>query len=70
MEAALLSTRRRHAPRGLDGGGPGRPGSQRLIEASGAVKELEGCFSIAVRPGDVIEIETPGGGGFGRVESD
>jgi 5-oxoprolinase (ATP-hydrolysing) len=70
MEAALLSTRRRHAPRGLDGGGPGRPGSQRLIEASGAVKELEGCFSIAVRPGDVIEIETPGGGGYGRVVSD
>jgi 5-oxoprolinase (ATP-hydrolysing) len=67
MEAALLSTRRRHAPRGLAGGGPGQPGSQRLIGASGTVKELEGCFSIAVRPGDVIEIETPGGGGYGRV---
>jgi 5-oxoprolinase (ATP-hydrolysing) len=39
-----------------------------LIAASGAVKELEGCFSIAVRPGDIIEIETPGGGGYGRVE--
>jgi N-methylhydantoinase B/oxoprolinase/acetone carboxylase alpha subunit len=37
-----------------------------LIEASGAVKELPGRFSITVRPGDVIEIETPGGGGFGR----
>ena len=70
LEAALLSTRRRHAPQGLAGGGAGQPGSQRLIEASGAVKELEGCFSIAVRPGDVIEIETPGGGGYGRVESD
>jgi 5-oxoprolinase (ATP-hydrolysing) len=70
MQAALLSTRRRHAPQGLAGGGPGLPGSQRLIEASGAVKELEGCFSIAVRPGDVIEIETPGGGGYGRAVSD
>jgi len=70
MEAALLSTRRRHAPQGLEGGGPGLPGSQRLIEASGAVKELEGCFSIAVRPGDVIEIETPGGGGYGHAVSD
>jgi 5-oxoprolinase (ATP-hydrolysing) len=70
MEVALLSTRRRHAPQGLAGGAPAQPGSQRLIEASGTVKEREGCFSIAVRPGDVIEIETPGGGGYGRVVSD
>jgi 5-oxoprolinase (ATP-hydrolysing) len=68
MEAALLSTRRTVAPQGLAGGEPGLPGRQRLIAASGAVKELEGCFSIAVRPGDVIEIETPGGGGYGRVD--
>jgi 5-oxoprolinase (ATP-hydrolysing) len=66
MEVALLSTRRQHAPQGLAGGGPALPGSQRLIEASGAVKELSGCFSITLRPGDAIEIETPGGGGYGR----
>ena len=66
MEAALLSTRREHAPQGIAGGGPALPGRQRLIERSGAVKELPGCFSITVQPGDVIEIETPGGGGFGR----
>jgi len=66
MEAALLSTRRDHAPQGLAGGAPALAGSQRLIEASGAVKELPGCFSITVRPGDAIEIETPGGGGYGR----
>ncbi len=66
MEAALLSTRRDHAPQGLAGGGPALAGSQRLIEAAGAVKELSGCFSITVRPGDAIEIETPGGGGYGR----
>jgi 5-oxoprolinase (ATP-hydrolysing) len=65
MEAALLSTRRQHSPQGLSGGGAALPGSQRLIEANGAVKELPGCFSITVRPGDAIEIETPGGGGFG-----
>jgi 5-oxoprolinase (ATP-hydrolysing) len=65
MEAALLSTRREIPPQGVAGGGPGAPGRQRLISADGAVKELSGCFSIAVRPGDRIEIETPGGGGFG-----
>jgi 5-oxoprolinase (ATP-hydrolysing) len=65
MEAALLSTRRGHAPAGLAGGGAGQAGRQRLIGASGAAKDLPGCFSITVRPGEAIEIETPGGGGFG-----
>jgi 5-oxoprolinase (ATP-hydrolysing) len=36
-----------------------------LIAASGAVKELPGCFSVTVGAGDLIEIETPGGGGHG-----
>jgi 5-oxoprolinase (ATP-hydrolysing) len=65
MEAALLSTRREHAPRGVAGGSSAKPGRQRLITAAGAVKDLPGCFSLAVQPGDAIEIETPGGGGFG-----
>jgi 5-oxoprolinase (ATP-hydrolysing) len=43
-----------------------------LLAADGAVKELPGCFSVTVAAGDVIEIETPGGGGFGSrgVEAD
>ncbi|MGI9170590.1 MAG: hydantoinase B/oxoprolinase family protein, partial [Caulobacteraceae bacterium] len=65
MRAALLSTRREHAPRGLAGGGAGKRGRQRLLSVDGGVKELPGCFSLEVRAGDVIEIETPGGGGFG-----
>ena len=40
-------------------------GEQRLITPDGAVKELPGCFSVTVQLGDVIEIKTPGGGGFG-----
>jgi 5-oxoprolinase (ATP-hydrolysing) len=65
MEAALLSTRRINAPQGLAGGGPARAGAQRLIDSSGGVRELPGLFSITVGPGDAIEIETPGGGGYG-----
>ncbi len=65
MEAALLSTRRSHSPAGGGGGAGGLSGKQRLIGADGAVKELPGCFRLLVQPGDVIEIETPGGGGFG-----
>ncbi len=66
MEAALLSSRRSHSPQGICGGGAALPGRQRLRTADGAVRELTGCFSISVRPGDVVEIETPGGGGFGH----
>jgi 5-oxoprolinase (ATP-hydrolysing) len=68
MEAALLSSRRQNAPQGIAGGGPALAGRQRLIAANGAVKELAGCFSVTVEPGDMIEIETPGGGGFGSPE--
>ncbi|MDR3506376.1 MAG: hydantoinase B/oxoprolinase family protein, partial [Caulobacteraceae bacterium] len=68
MEAALLSTRRDHAPQGLVGGDPALAGRQRLIKADGAVKDLAGCFSVSVTAGDMIEIETPGGGGFGPVQ--
>ena len=67
LQAALLSTRREYAPRGIGGGGDALPGCSRLIEAGGAVRELPGCFSITVQPGDAVEIETPGGGGFGSV---
>lgn len=70
MEAALLSSRRLNAPQGLAGGGAGLPGAQRWITASGEVRELSGCFSVTVQPGDVIEIETPGGGGFGPTPAD
>jgi 5-oxoprolinase (ATP-hydrolysing) len=65
MEAALLSSRRDHAPQGIRGGGPALPGRQRLIAASGAVTDLPGCFALDVKAGDMIEIETPGGGGYG-----
>ncbi|MBS0363139.1 MAG: hydantoinase B/oxoprolinase family protein, partial [Proteobacteria bacterium] len=66
MAAALLSSRREHAPQGLKGGGPALPGRQRLIAAADAsVTELPGCFAVEVSAGDIIEIETPGGGGYG-----
>ena len=69
MDAALLSTRRDHAPQGLAGGGPGLPGAQRLIRVDGGVTELPGCFAVVVKVGEAIEIETPGGGGFGAPNS-
>jgi 5-oxoprolinase (ATP-hydrolysing) len=69
MDVALLSTRREQAPKGLNGGFDGQRGCQRLIGADGTVKELAGCFSLRVQPGDAIEIHTPGGGGYGAPDA-
>jgi 5-oxoprolinase (ATP-hydrolysing) len=67
MEAALLSGRRVESPPGLAGGGDGAPGKARVIRADGRVEEQPGLFRVDVGPGDVIEIETPGGGGYGKA---
>ncbi|VAV87777.1 5-oxoprolinase, HyuA-like domain / 5-oxoprolinase, HyuB-like domain [hydrothermal vent metagenome] len=66
MDVALLSSRRHTLPPGLDGAEWGTSGCQRWIRADGGVEELDGCFQIKVQAGDSIEIETPGGGGFGK----
>lgn len=60
----LLTERRRTAPYGLHGGGPGTPGRNILIR-DGREQELPGKAELQVRPGDVLRIETPGGGGWG-----
>jgi len=62
----LVSDRRRFAPYGLDGGGAGAVGRSLLTRAGGEAKDLPGKFSTRVQPGDVLSIETPGGGGWGR----
>lgn len=61
----ILSERRRFAPYGLSGGKPGKRGANILVEA-GRSRELGSKASLAVKPGDRLVIETPGGGGFGR----
>jgi 5-oxoprolinase (ATP-hydrolysing) len=66
MTAAILSTRRETDPFGLDGGGPGARGRTTAIRKDGTRAVLRGCDETEVAPGDAIEIETPGGGGFGK----
>ncbi|MFM2041966.1 MAG: hypothetical protein RLY86_542 [Pseudomonadota bacterium] len=67
MTAALLANNRRIAPFGLEGGADGKPGAGRVIRTDGRVEELAATAKVAMAPGDVFEIETPGGGGFGNV---
>ena len=66
MTAAILSNHRRVPPFGLAGGGGGRPGVNRLQRRAGGLETLPATAEFEVQPGDCVEIETPGGGGFGR----
>jgi N-methylhydantoinase B len=57
---SLLTDRRRHAPQGREGGGPGRPG-RNLVNG----EELAPKATRELAAGDVVTVETPGGGGWG-----
>jgi len=61
----LLTERRTRRPYGLRGGGPGNLGRNRLIRADGSERVLPGKCTLEVVPGDQLEIQTPGGGGWG-----
>jgi N-methylhydantoinase B len=56
----LLTERRRHAPPGANGGRPGRTGANHLDG-----RPLPAKATIELRAGQVVTIETPGGGGWG-----
>jgi N-methylhydantoinase B len=64
LEAAtvcLLTERRRHAPAGAHGGGPGALGENLHNGVPLAPKAL-----VEAAPGDVVTVFTPGGGGWGE----
>ncbi|MBU4495862.1 MAG: hydantoinase B/oxoprolinase family protein [Acidobacteria bacterium] len=62
---SVISERRQFSPYGLDGGMPGKTGRNTLI-SGGISRRLGSKFNLNVLPGDVLRIETPGGGGYGR----
>jgi N-methylhydantoinase B len=57
---SLLTERRSHAPSGAAGGSPGEPGRNLLNGQA-----LPPKVTRSLEPGDVVRIETPGGGGYG-----
>jgi len=65
MTASILSNGRRHAAFGMAGGQPGQVGVNRVLRADGRVEVLEHIGQVQMQPGDVFEIHTPGGGGYG-----
>jgi 5-oxoprolinase (ATP-hydrolysing) len=69
LKVSVLSQRRGpYAPFGLAGGQSGALGRNTLRRAGSAEEiDLGGCFQIDAQPGDVLTIETPGGGGYGAA---
>jgi N-methylhydantoinase B len=59
-EITILSERRRHPPWGLQGGAPGAAGCN-LLDG----ETVGGKLQRTVSTGQLLRVETPGGGGFG-----
>jgi N-methylhydantoinase B len=64
----MISERRAVAPWGLSGGAAGQPGRNTLVHADGTEEVLASKFTRRLHAGDRLRIETPGGGGWGKVE--
>jgi N-methylhydantoinase B len=65
MRFSLLTERRRHPPPGARGGTPGARGRNLMLRPGAAPEELPAKAEGALRRGDRLRIETPGGGGHG-----
>jgi len=69
MTAGILSNGRVHPAFGMAGGHSGLPGINRVVRVDGTVQELSHIGQVDMQTGDVFEIHTPGGGGFGEALS-
>jgi N-methylhydantoinase B len=65
-QVTILADRRKFAPYGLAGGDAGATGKTTLLRRDGQTEELPGKCNREVKAGDVVRIETPGGGGWGK----
>ncbi|CDS54499.1 5-oxoprolinase [Polaromonas sp. CG9_12] len=67
MTASILSNGRKHGAFGMAGGEPGQVGKNTVVRADGRIEALAHIGQAEMQPGDVFEIHTPGGGGFGAA---
>jgi 5-oxoprolinase (ATP-hydrolysing) len=68
LTLSLLTQRRgSHSPYGANGGEPGMTGRNSIVRKDGTRMELPGISQRQVEAGDMLVIETPGGGGFGPI---
>ncbi len=65
MSLSILSQHRTAGPYGMDGGGPGQPGTQHILRADGTTEPLGPIDGTEVAPGDRLVMHTPGAGAYG-----
>lgn len=63
---SIQSERRKHQPKGLLGGENGRAGENYLLRNNRRL-DLPSKVTTRLEKGDIVVIETPGGGGYGRA---
>jgi 5-oxoprolinase (ATP-hydrolysing) len=68
MTAGILSNGREQGAFGLHGGAPGAVGLNRVLRRDGQVQVLGHIGQAHMQAGDVFEIHTPGGGGWGTPD--
>jgi len=68
-DVSLLTERRRHPPRGLNGGDDGACGENLLLRDS-ETRPLPAKTTFRARAGDVISLRSPGGGGWGAAAAE
>jgi len=68
-QVTLLADRRKFRPYGFEGGEDGAPGRAWVARSTGSEEELPGKCTRMLSTGDVLHLETPGGGGWGRAQT-
>ena len=69
MTAGILSNHRLVPPFGLHGGAAGKVGKSYVVRQNKAIEPLDSTATVEMQPGDTFIIETPGGGGYGALET-
>jgi 5-oxoprolinase (ATP-hydrolysing) len=67
MTASILSNGRVHPAFGMAGGASGAPGINRVLRVDGRSEDLQHIGQAEMAVGDIFEIHTPGGGGYGSA---
>jgi 5-oxoprolinase (ATP-hydrolysing) len=67
MTASILSNGRKYGAFGMAGGDAGQVGINRVVRLDGSTEDLAHIGQAQMQAGDVFEIHTPGGGGYGKA---
>ena len=70
LDVSLVTSRRNTVPFGLNGGESGKSGENWLIRKDGEQVRLNSSEQLSIQAGDCIRIETPGGGGMGKIAAE